>query len=108
MQGGFRILFGRRPSYLVLGTQQLAQPSTSMSFDSSIGTTDWSQTEIIRPPNHHSIECRDYCFLGQQGLAPSGFLANRLADALHPFLRRLRPQMGPSRLRRVTSPERVP
>jgi hypothetical protein len=27
MQGGFRISFGRRPSYLVLGTQPLAQPS---------------------------------------------------------------------------------
>jgi hypothetical protein len=32
MQGGFRIPFGRRPSQLVLGTQPLAQPSTSMSF----------------------------------------------------------------------------
>ena len=55
-------------SHLVLGTQPLAQPSTSMSFHSSIGMTDWSQTEIIRPPNHHSIECPDYCFLGQKGL----------------------------------------
>ena len=21
---------------------------------------DWSQTEIVSPPNHHSVECRDY------------------------------------------------
>ena len=68
MQGSNGKLLGCLPSYLVLGAQPLSQPLASMSFDSSIGTSDWSQTEIIRPPNHHSIECRDYCFLGQQGL----------------------------------------
>ena len=88
MQGGFPILFGRRPSYLVLGTQPLPQPSTSMSFYSSVGFADWSKTEIVSPPNHHTIECLYHCFLGQEGLVPSGFLADRLADALHPFLRR--------------------
>ena len=30
MQGGFRILCGRRPSYLVLGAQPLSQPFSSM------------------------------------------------------------------------------
>ena len=61
MHGGTRrILLGCGPSQLVLGTQPLAQPLASMSFDSSIGMTDWPQTEIIRPPNHDSIECRDY------------------------------------------------
>ena len=90
MQGGNWKLLGRPPSQLVLGAQPLSQPRASMSFDSSIGMTDWSQTEIIRPPNHDSIECRDYCFLGQKGLVPSGFLADRLTKALHPFLRRSR------------------
>jgi hypothetical protein len=28
--------------------------------------------------------------LGQKGLVPSGFLADRLTNALHPFLRRSR------------------
>src|SRR6266705_2597958 len=77
-------------SELVLGAQPLSQPLASMSFDSSIGMTDWSQTEIISPPNHDSIECHNHCFLGQEGLVPSGFLADRLTDALHPFLRRSR------------------
>ena len=90
MQGGFRILFGRRPAYLVLGTQPLAQPSTSMSFDRSIGFADGSKTEIVSPPNHHTIECLYHCFLGQKGLVPSGLLADRLTDALHPSLRRRR------------------
>ena len=88
MQGSFRISFGCRPPHLVLGTQPLPQPSTSMSFYSSVGFADWSKTEIIRPSNHHSIECRYHCFLGQKGLVPSGLVADRLADALHPFLRR--------------------
>src|SRR5437762_13715580 len=90
MQGGNWKLLSCLPSQLVLGTQPLSQPLASMSFDSSIGMTDWSQTEIISPPNHDSIECRNYCFLGQEGLVPSGFLADRLTDALHPFLRRSR------------------
>src|SRR5262249_55837494 len=60
----------------------------------SIGITDWSQTEIIRLLNHDSIECRDYCFLGQEGFVPSGFLADRLADALHSFLRRGGSEIG--------------
>jgi hypothetical protein len=33
-----------------LDAQPLAQPSTSMSFYSSIGITDWSQTKVIRHP----------------------------------------------------------
>src|ERR1700690_3347392 len=88
MQGGFRILFGRRPSYLMLGTQPLPQPPTSMSFYSSVGSADWPKTEIVSPPNHHVIECLYHCFLVQKGLIPSSLLADRLTNALHPFLRR--------------------
>ena len=88
MQGDFRILCGRRPSYLVLGTQPLPQPPTSMSFYSSLGSADWSKTEIVSPPNHHVIECLYHCFLVQKGLIPSSLLADRLTNALHPFLRR--------------------
>ena len=42
MQGSNGKLLGCLPSYLVLGAQPLSQPLASMSFDSSIGTTDWS------------------------------------------------------------------
>jgi hypothetical protein len=51
MQGGFRILLGRRPSYLVLGTQPL--PQASMSFYSSVGSADWSKTEIVNRGEVH-------------------------------------------------------
>ena len=85
MQGGNRELLGCLPSQLVLGAQPLSQPMASMSFYSSIGFADGSKTEIVGPPNHHPIECRYLGFLGQKGLVPSGLLADRLTDALHPF-----------------------
>src|SRR5215469_2161970 len=107
MQGGNGELLRCLPWQLMLGTQPLSQPLASMSFDRSIGFADWSKTEIISPPNHHTIECLYHGFLVQEGLVPSGLLADRLTDALHPFLRRRRSQIGPS-LRRVTAPERIP
>ena len=90
MQGGNRKLLGCLPSQRVLGAQPLSQPLASMSFDGSIGFADWSKTEIVSPPNHHTIECLYHSFLGQEGHVPSGLLADRLTDALHPFLRRKR------------------
>jgi len=102
MQGGNGELLGYLPSQFVLGAQPLSQPLASMSFDRSIGFADWSKAEIISPPNHHTIECLYHCFLGQKGLVPSGLLADRLTDALHPFLRGRR-----SSLRRVTASERI-
>ena len=86
MQGSNGKLPTCLPVPLVFGAQPLSQPLASMSFDRSIGFADWSQTEVIRPPDHHSIECRDYGLLGQKGPVPSGLSADRLADALHSFL----------------------
>ena len=74
----------------MFGAQPLAKPSASVSFHCVIGFPNRPQTKVIRPPNQDSIECRNDCFLGQNGLVPSGLLADRLADALHPFLRRSR------------------
>src|SRR5262249_23985129 len=80
-----------------------------MSFDSSVGCIDWSKTEVVSPPNHHTIECLDHCVLGQKGLVPSGLLAHRFAHALYPFLRRCRAQIDDATSsHRVTPPERVP
>ena len=74
----------------MFGAQPLAKPTASVSLYYAIGFPNWSQTKVIRPPNHDSIECRNDCFLGQKGLVPSGLLADRLTDALHPFRRRSR------------------
>src|SRR5215468_12270731 len=57
MQGGNGERPGCLPWQLVLGAQPLSQPLASMSFDRSIGFADRSQTEIVSPPNHHTIEC---------------------------------------------------
>ena len=70
MQGGNGELLGCLPAQFVLGAQPLSQPLASMSFDRSIGFADWSKTEIISPPNHHTIECLYHGFLGQKELVP--------------------------------------
>src|SRR6267143_867873 len=107
VQAGFRKLLDRRPMLVVLGTQPLSQPLASVSFHRSIGFTDWSQTEVVSPPNHHPIEGRDYCLPVQLGFTPAGFLADRFTDALHPLLRGSRAQIGAARFRRVTSTETI-
>src|SRR6266436_815989 len=58
MQGGFRKFLGCRPFHLVLGTQPLSQPLTSVSFNSSIGFADWPEIEVVSPSNHHVVEFR--------------------------------------------------
>jgi hypothetical protein len=85
MQSGEGELLGCRSSQFVLGAKPLSQPLASRSFYSSIGFADWSKTERVSPPNHHTVECRYHGFLGQKGLVPSGFLADDLTDALHRF-----------------------
>src|SRR5260370_33526574 len=108
MQGGFRKFLGCRPFHLVLGTQPLSQPLTSVSFNSSIGFADWPEIEVVSPSNHHVVEFRYHGLSIQQSFILSGLHANRLTDALHPFLLGSRAQIGPTRLRRGTSAKRVP
>src|SRR5882762_9885675 len=107
MQHGVRILLGRLPRDLVLGAQPLTQPLASMAFHGSVGFADRPETEVVRPPNHRTVELRYHHSLVQQDLIPSGHLTNRLADADHPLLRRNRPNIGTSRLRRIASTKRV-
>jgi hypothetical protein len=106
MQGGFRIFLGRRSLQVVLGPQPLAKSSSSVMFHRRVGFTDWSQTEVVGPPNHHPVERFDYGLPVQPGFISSGFFAYRLTDALHPFLRRGRAQIGSARFGRVTPTKR--
>ena len=108
MQRSFRKLLDCRSLLVVFGTQPLAQPLASVTFHRSIGFADWSQAEIVRPPDHHPIEGRNYCLPVQLGFTPAGFLADRFTDALHPLLRGGRAQIGAARFRRVTSTEAIP
>src|ERR671910_938044 len=107
MQVGFRKLPGRRPRHVVLRTQPLTEPLSGVSFHRSVGFADRTETEIVAPSNHNAVESSYHRLLIQQGLVPSGFAANRLADANHPLLRRNGTQIGTPRLRRVTSTERI-
>src|SRR5580692_291336 len=107
MQGGFRVFLGRRSLQVVLGPQPLAKSASSVMFHRRVGFTDWSQTEVVGPPNHHPVELFYYGLPVQPGFVSSGFLAYRLTDALHPFLRRGRAQIGSARFGRVTPTKRV-
>ena len=78
MQGGFRKLPGRRPGHFVLGAQPLTQPFPGMPFHSPVGIADWTQTEVVGPPNHHAVELSYHCFCIQQGFISSGLVADRL------------------------------
>src|SRR6266581_6904895 len=98
---------GRWPRDWVLSTEPLTQPLASMAFHGSVGFADWPETEVVRPPDHRTVELLYHPSLVQQDLIPSGHLANRLADAHHPLLRRNRPQVGTPRLRRIASTKRV-
>src|SRR5438270_683517 len=107
VHGGVRKLLNRHPLRVMFGTQPPSQPFASVTLHRSIGFTDWAQAKVVGPPNHHPIESRNYSFLVQLGFTPAGFLADRSTDALHPFLRRSRAQIGPARFRRVTSSEGI-
>ena len=71
----------------MFGSQPLAKPSSSMLLYCPIGLTDRSQAKVVAPTNHHPIEGRDYRLAVQLSFTPARFLADRVTDALHPFLR---------------------
>jgi hypothetical protein len=57
-----------------------------MSFYYAIGFTDRTKAEVIRPSDYLSVEL-PYEFLRRLlSMTSSCRLANRLTDALHPFL----------------------
>lgn len=74
----------------MFGAQPLATPSASMLLYCPIGLTDRSQAKVVAPTNHHPIEGHDYHLAVQFGFIPTRFLADRVTDASHPFLRRSR------------------
>src|SRR5581483_3175921 len=107
MQQGVRKPLGRRPAHLVFGTQPPTQPFASVVFHGSIGFADWSQTEVVRPAEQHSVELHDDGRGVQQGGIASGLVADGSTDALHSLFGRNGSQVGSPRLRRVAAPERV-
>ena len=74
----------------------------------AIGFADWADTEVVRPTYHPAVECLYHSLLFQQGFIPTGFFANRSTDALHPFLRRSRAQIGTPALRRIAPTKGIP
>ena len=91
----------------MLGTQPLTEPLPGMSFHRPVGFADRTKTEVVGPPGHHPVQRFHHGVLIEQSLVPSGFAADRLADADHPLLGRNGAQIGPPRLWRVAASKRV-
>jgi len=72
----------------MFGAQPLAKPSASVSFHCSIGFPDRAQAEVVGPSDHLPVELCDYLLEGLLSFVASSRFANRLTDALHPFLGR--------------------
>jgi hypothetical protein len=95
------------PAHFVFGAQPLSEPLASVLFHRSVGLTDWTQTEVVGPPDHHPVELLHHRFCIQKGFIPFSLAADRITDADHPLLGRYGSQIGPPRFRRVATSERV-
>src|SRR5215472_3141485 len=79
-----------------------------MFLDRTVGLADWTQTEVVCPTDQLPVEVPYYGLGVPRGVSTSGHLTNLRTDALHPFLRRDSPHIGPPRLRRIAATKRIP
>src|SRR5262249_46019772 len=94
--------------YLVLGTQPLAQPTTHVLIDRSMGLADRPQAEVVRPPPQQAVESGHLLCDGQQGRMPPGAVMDRVAQPTDLLGRRTGAQVGLARLLRVAPADGVP
>ena len=92
---------------VVFDTQPLAKPPARMLFHGSVGVTDRTQAEVVRPTINLPVERRYQRCRILLGLTPAGHLADRLTQTLHSLLGWSGAPIGPPRLRRVASTKRV-
>ena len=71
----------------MFSSQPQAQPHRGVAIHSTIGCTDRSKTEVVRPSIHHAVELHHYRRRIQRGCMPSGHFAYFPTDALHPLSR---------------------
>src|ERR1700730_4497853 len=80
--------FGTGSLPFMFGAQPLAKPAASVSFYCAIGFSDRAQAEVVGPSDHLPVELCDYLLESLLSFVSSSRFANRLTDALHPFLGR--------------------
>jgi hypothetical protein len=88
VQGLVGVPLGTSSLPSMFGAQPLAKPSARVSFHGSIGFPDGAQAEVVGPSDHLPVELCDYLLEGLLSFVSSSRFANRLTDALHPFLGR--------------------
>jgi hypothetical protein len=78
----------------MFGAQPMAKPSASVFFHCAVGLADRTQTEVVGPSDDLSVELFHQLLGRLLSLASSSRCADRLTDALHPFLGRGRAYIG--------------
>src|SRR3954451_22020027 len=91
----------------MLGTQPLAEPMAGMPVHGLIRLAHLAQAEVVRPPHQFPVESRDLLLLVEPGPLAAGHFADLATEALDPLRRRACPEIGPSRLRRITPADRI-
>src|ERR1700741_4143226 len=91
----------------MFGSQPQAQPRLCVTIHSTIGRTDWSKTEVVRPSAHHAVELRHYHRWIQRGCTSPSQFAYFPADAVHPLSRWSRAKIGSSSFGAVALTKRV-
>ena len=91
----------------MFGSQPQTQPHLCVAIYSTIGCTDWSKTEVVRPSARRAVELRHYRHRIQRGCAPPGHFAYFPADALHPLSRWNGAKIGSSSFGAVALTKRV-
>src|SRR3982751_722212 len=66
-----------------------------------------AQAEVVGPALQFPVEPRDLLLLVEPGPSAAGQFADLATESLDRFRRRACPEIGPSRLRRVTPADRI-
>ena len=108
MKTRFRKTLIARSRFIVFVAEPPTQPSAGVNIHRTVGFADRSQTEVVGPSGHHSIELPYDRLPALSQSISSGFPADRAADTLHPLLRWFRAEINSTPSHRVAVPERVP
>src|ERR1035437_9768001 len=93
---------GSATLHLVLPSKPLAEPMPRVAVNGSVRWADRCQTEVVRPPQKFPVQFR-YPVLNRRPQPPSaGQLVDLGLEAVDLLRRRLRTDVRPTRLRRVT------
>src|SRR5262249_2095460 len=93
---------------LVLPPKPLTEPMPRVAVDGSIRGADRAEAAVVRPSPKHPLPSRPPVFDIRPEPFPAGLVADLPLETVALLRRRLRPDVGLTRLRRPASPDRIP